>query len=314
MTRPTSPACPTRSSGSGPRTAWSTSSTGSSPTSTLARSAGTRDERRAVAHRRARAHAYVLLNLYPYNSGHLLVCPYRHIATYDEATPEEVAEIGELTQRACGREAGVAVRRLQHRHEPGPDRRRRHRRAPAPAHRAAVGARRELLPDHRRDQGPAAPARRGAAETAGPPRPAHGAAGAAPRAQRTCCTSNCMRGSRRLLRLHELELALARGVGALEQVEHARRRARERVRGIPGAAVVRREEGRRHVAGAVRLHRQRGLHDPGAASSTASISIVPSSRSGRSTLVTSTVRGPDARMRSTDSSVDSSEAGSVSVR
>ncbi len=45
-------------------------------------------------------HAYVLLNLFPYNSGHLLVCPYRHIATYDEATPEEVAEIGSLTQVA----------------------------------------------------------------------------------------------------------------------------------------------------------------------------------------------------------------------
>ncbi|WEK14354.1 MAG: HIT domain-containing protein [Candidatus Microbacterium phytovorans] len=44
--------------------------------------------------------AYVLLNLFPYNSGHVLVCPYRHIATYDEATPEEVAEIGALTQTA----------------------------------------------------------------------------------------------------------------------------------------------------------------------------------------------------------------------
>ena len=42
--------------------------------------------------------AYVLLNLFPYNSGHLLVCPFRHVATYDQATPEEVAEIGELTQ------------------------------------------------------------------------------------------------------------------------------------------------------------------------------------------------------------------------
>ncbi|MGI9825259.1 HIT family protein [Agromyces sp. Marseille-Q5079] len=42
--------------------------------------------------------AYVLLNLFPYNSGHLLICPYRHIATYDQATAEEVAEIGELTQ------------------------------------------------------------------------------------------------------------------------------------------------------------------------------------------------------------------------
>ncbi|AZZ55064.1 HIT family protein [Rathayibacter iranicus] len=45
-------------------------------------------------------HAYVLLNLFPYNSGHLLVCPYRHIPLYDEATDEEVAEIGSLTQTA----------------------------------------------------------------------------------------------------------------------------------------------------------------------------------------------------------------------
>lgn len=44
--------------------------------------------------------AYVLLNLFPYNSGHLMVCPYRHIATYDQATAEEVAEIGALTQTA----------------------------------------------------------------------------------------------------------------------------------------------------------------------------------------------------------------------
>ena len=44
--------------------------------------------------------AYVILNLFPYNNGHMLVCPYRHIASYDEATPAEVAEIGALTQRA----------------------------------------------------------------------------------------------------------------------------------------------------------------------------------------------------------------------
>ncbi|ARC56951.1 AP-4-A phosphorylase [Frondihabitans sp. 762G35] len=43
-------------------------------------------------------HAYVLLNLFPYNPGHLLVCPYRHVSTYDRATAEEVAEIGSLTQ------------------------------------------------------------------------------------------------------------------------------------------------------------------------------------------------------------------------
>jgi ATP adenylyltransferase len=44
--------------------------------------------------------AYVLLNLYPYNSGHMLVCPYRHVALYDEATEAEIAEIAALTQVA----------------------------------------------------------------------------------------------------------------------------------------------------------------------------------------------------------------------
>ena len=45
-------------------------------------------------------HCYVLLNLFPYNSGHLLVCPYRHVAMYDEATPEETMEMAILTQTA----------------------------------------------------------------------------------------------------------------------------------------------------------------------------------------------------------------------
>jgi ATP adenylyltransferase len=44
--------------------------------------------------------AYVVLNLYPYNSGHLLVCPYRHVADYTDLTDAEVAEIGRLTQQA----------------------------------------------------------------------------------------------------------------------------------------------------------------------------------------------------------------------
>jgi ATP adenylyltransferase len=30
----------------------------------------------------------------------MLVCPYRHISTYDQASPEEVAEIAALTQQA----------------------------------------------------------------------------------------------------------------------------------------------------------------------------------------------------------------------
>ncbi|CAM2827574.1 HIT domain-containing protein [Actinomyces slackii] len=44
--------------------------------------------------------AYVIMNLYPYNTGHLLVCPYRHISDYTEASEDERAEIGELTARA----------------------------------------------------------------------------------------------------------------------------------------------------------------------------------------------------------------------
>lgn len=53
-------------------------------------------------------HAFALLNLFPYNSGHLLVCPYRHIATYDLATEEETAEIAELTQVAMRVLRGVS--------------------------------------------------------------------------------------------------------------------------------------------------------------------------------------------------------------
>ncbi len=43
---------------------------------------------------------FVLMNLFPYNSGHLLVCPYRHVADYTELTDAERIEIGELTARA----------------------------------------------------------------------------------------------------------------------------------------------------------------------------------------------------------------------
>jgi ATP adenylyltransferase len=56
------------------------------------------DEESLIVHRGRRA--FALLNLFPYNSGHLLVCPYRHISMYDEADVEEVAEIGEITQTA----------------------------------------------------------------------------------------------------------------------------------------------------------------------------------------------------------------------
>jgi ATP adenylyltransferase len=44
--------------------------------------------------------AYVVLNLYPYNSGHLMTVPFRHVADYPDLTADETVEIAELTQTA----------------------------------------------------------------------------------------------------------------------------------------------------------------------------------------------------------------------
>ena len=49
--------------------------------------------------------SYVILNLYPYNNGHLVVVPNRHVGSLGALTPEELQEIGVLTQRC---EAAIA--------------------------------------------------------------------------------------------------------------------------------------------------------------------------------------------------------------
>jgi ATP adenylyltransferase len=43
---------------------------------------------------------YAVLNLYPYNSGHLMTVPYRHVADYPELSLAETAELASFTQRA----------------------------------------------------------------------------------------------------------------------------------------------------------------------------------------------------------------------
>ena len=43
---------------------------------------------------------YAVLNLYPYNAGHVLICPFRHVADYTDLTQAETAEFSEFTKRA----------------------------------------------------------------------------------------------------------------------------------------------------------------------------------------------------------------------
>ncbi|MEO3785107.1 HIT domain-containing protein [Actinocorallia sp. B10E7] len=48
------------------------------------------------------AAVFAVLNLYPYNTGHLMVCPYRHVADYSELDDAETLELARFTQRAIG--------------------------------------------------------------------------------------------------------------------------------------------------------------------------------------------------------------------
>ena len=43
---------------------------------------------------------YGVLNLYPYNPGHMMVVPYRRVANLEDLTPAESAELMEFTQHA----------------------------------------------------------------------------------------------------------------------------------------------------------------------------------------------------------------------
>ena len=55
------------------------------------------DEKNFVLHRGA--HAFVILNLYPYISGHLMVAPYAHLGELDAAPREATSEMMELVKR-----------------------------------------------------------------------------------------------------------------------------------------------------------------------------------------------------------------------
>lgn len=55
-----------------------------------------RDKERLILYRGEKA--FVIMNNYPYNPGHVMVAPYRHVANWEELTDEELLEIMKLTQ------------------------------------------------------------------------------------------------------------------------------------------------------------------------------------------------------------------------
>ena len=55
-------------------------------------------------------HGFVMLNTFPYNPGHLLVAPFRHVGEVEDLTDGELADLGRLLQ--------VAIRALRREMEP----------------------------------------------------------------------------------------------------------------------------------------------------------------------------------------------------
>ena len=70
----------------------------SDPCIFCAKSAANQDEEHLIVHRGS--HNFVLLNLYPYTTGHLMVAPYAHIAGLDELPDETAVEMMSLTRLA----------------------------------------------------------------------------------------------------------------------------------------------------------------------------------------------------------------------
>ncbi|MCW5976522.1 MAG: HIT domain-containing protein [Bryobacteraceae bacterium] len=56
------------------------------------------DERNLIVHRAPLN--FVLLNLYPYNNGHVMIAPYAHAATLEQAPEEALVEMIRLARRA----------------------------------------------------------------------------------------------------------------------------------------------------------------------------------------------------------------------
>ena len=63
------------------------------------------DDERLIVHRGRKN--FVILNLFPYTSGHFMIAPFAHMDKLDDAKPEQLAEMMDLVQRGI-----AASRRL----------------------------------------------------------------------------------------------------------------------------------------------------------------------------------------------------------
>ncbi|MCL2471379.1 MAG: HIT domain-containing protein [Propionibacteriaceae bacterium] len=70
----------------------------STPVCPFCAAPGRSDEDALIVHRGSQA--YVILNLFPYNPGHLLMCTYRHVADFTDLTDEEACEVTDLTRQS----------------------------------------------------------------------------------------------------------------------------------------------------------------------------------------------------------------------
>ena len=58
------------------------------------------DRTSLIVHRGERA--FVILNAYPYNNGHLMVAPFEHVPSIEELDPDSLLELMQLAQRSLG--------------------------------------------------------------------------------------------------------------------------------------------------------------------------------------------------------------------
>ncbi|MCK7479267.1 MAG: hypothetical protein M0C28_19305 [Candidatus Moduliflexus flocculans] len=97
---------------------------------------------------------FVMLNKYPYSTGHLMIAPRAHLASPELMAAGDLQEMWELTKRALAiLKQELPPRRLQYRHEHRQGGRRRGQGPFSPARRAPLAGRRQFHGHDRRHQG-----------------------------------------------------------------------------------------------------------------------------------------------------------------